>query len=347
MNSPIQNILRNDGKQLESALSLDSITARIEVQMLLQHVLGVARAYLLAHPERVLDEAETATYRALLQRRLAGEPLAYILGEREFFGLDFKVTPATLIPRPDTELLVELALQRIPSPQPSEKTTSQSTRPSKNNGQVDGYPASGRGSVFRVLDLGTGSGAIALSIAHSRPDAQVTAVDASADALAVAQENARRLLAQHKSAHTSTKPSVLSRVEGSVRTDLCEAAVIGNVRFVHSDWFESLAGERYDLIVSNPPYIEDADAHLVQGDLRFEPRSALASGADGLDDIRRILKDAKEHLDEGGWLLFEHGYDQAARVRELLAASGYAEVFSARDLSGIERVSGGLMRSIG
>lgn len=279
MNSPIQNILRNDGKQLESALSLDSSTARIEVQMLLQQVLGVNRAYLLAHPERVLGEEQQASYRKLLQRRLAGEPLAYILGEREFFGLSFRVTPATLIPRPDTELLLELALQRLPQ----------------------------RG---RVLDLGTGSGAIALSIAHSRPDAAVTAVDASADALEVARENARRLN-------------------------------IGTARFVHSDWFSALSNERFDLIVSNPPYIEDADAHLQQGDLRFEPRSALASGADGLDDIRRIVAGAKAHLNPGGWLLFEHGYDQAARARELLEASGYAEVFSARDLSGIERVSVG------
>lgn len=297
----LRSLLDRDKAALESALALDSSTARIEAQMLLQQVLGVNRAYLLAHPERVLDEAEAAIYRALLQRRLAGEPLAYILGEREFFGLNFKVTPATLIPRPDTELLVELALQRIP------------------NGGL-------------VLDLGTGSGAIALSIAHSRPDAQVTAVDASIDALEVARANARRLLVQQKSVHTST---------GSVRTDLCEAAVIGNARFVHSDWFESLAGERYDLIVSNPPYIEDADAHLERGDLRFEPRSALASGADGLDDIRRIVADAKSHLASGGWLLLEHGYDQAERVCALLAASGYAEVFSARDLSGIGRVSGG------
>lgn len=266
-------------------MSLDSSTARIEVQMLLQQVLGVNRAYLLAHPERQLDEVQQAAYRALLQRRIAGEPLAYILGEREFFGLNFKVTPATLIPRPDTELLVELALQRIPQ----------------------------RG---HVLDLGTGSGAIALSIAHSRPDVQVTAVDASADALEVAKENALKLNAN-------------------------------NARLLLSDWFSALSNERFDLIVSNPPYIEDADAHLQQGDLRFEPRSALASGADGLDDIRRIVADAKAHLKDGGWLMFEHGYDQAARVRELLEASGFVEVFSARDLSGIERVSGGLMRSIG
>ena len=277
---------------LESALALDSGAARIEVQMLLQQVLGVSRAYLLAHPEQAWNEAQAATYRKLLQRRLAGEPLAYILGEREFFGLNFKVTPATLIPRPETELLVELALQRIPKPLPTS-------------------PCQGR-SAFRVLDLGTGSGAIALSIAHTRSDIEVTAVDASPEALGMARENARRLN-------------------------------IGNVRLLRSDWFSALTGERFELIVSNPPYIADGDVHLAQGDLRFEPRGALASGADGLDDIRRIVAGAKKHFNPGGWLLFEHGYDQAEKVRELLSVAGYAGVFSARDLAGIERVSGGVL----
>lgn len=275
----LQSLLTHDKAALESTLGLDSGTARIEIQMLLQQVLDVSRAYLLAHPEQVLDEAQAAAYRELLQRRFAGEPLAYILGEREFFGLTFKVTPATLIPRPETELLVELALQHIPL----------------------------RG---RVLDLGTGSGAIAIAIAHARPEAEVTAVDASPEALEVTRENARRLN-------------------------------IANVRLLQSDWFSALADERFDLIASNPPYIAENDAHLAQGDLRFEPRGALASGTDGLDDIRRIVADAKQHLNPGGWLLFEHGYDQAARVRELLLREGYTEVFSARDLAGIERVSGG------
>src|SRR3989338_2886353 len=308
----IQSLLTHDKAALEAALELDSGSARIEVQCLLQAVLQVNRAYLLTHPEQILGAEQQAHYAALLERRLRGEPLAYIFGEREFYGLNFWVTPATLIPRADTELLVELALQRIPPPppQPSDGTTSHSTRPSKNNGQVAGYHASVGGSKFRVLDLGTGSGAIALSIAHARPEAEVTAVDASPEALDVARENARRLN-------------------------------IGNVRLLRSDWFAALADERFDLIVSNPPYIADGDAHLVQGDLRFEPRGALASGADGLDDIRSIVAGAKEHLNPGGWLLFEHGYDQAGRVRELLGAAGYAEVFSARDLAGIERVSGG------
>lgn len=295
MPSSLAEILRNDSKRLEAALGLDACSARIEVQCLLQVVLQVSRAYLLTHPEQILNAEQMAHVTALFERRLRGEPIAYILGEREFFGLNFKVTPATLIPRADTELLVELALQRIPqslpSPQPS--------------------PACGRGSLFRVLDLGTGSGALALAIAHARPDIEVTAVDASPKALDVARENAQRLN-------------------------------IGNVSLLRSDWFATLADERFDLIVSNPPYIADGDAHLTQCDLRFEPRAALASGADGLDDIRRIVAGAKQHLNHGGWLLFEHGYDQAERARELLRQNGYAGIFSARDLAGIERASGGM-----
>lgn len=275
----IQSILARDKAALEAALNLDAASARIEVQCLLQAALQVNRAWLLTHSEQALDAGQQARYTQLFERRLNGEPIAYLLGEREFYGLNFIVTPATLIPRHDTELLVELALQRIPQ-------------------------------CGRVLDLGTGSGAIALSIAHARPDAEVTAVDASSEAFNVAQENARRLN-------------------------------ISNVRLLRSDWFSALPGERFDLIVSNPPYIAASDAHLAQGDLRFEPRSALASGTDGLDDIRRIGAQAKTHLNEGGWLLFEHGYDQAERVRALLQQNGFNEVFSARDLAGIERVTGG------
>ena len=306
----IQSLLTHDKAALEAALELDSGSARIEVQCLLQAVLQVNRAYLLTHPEQILDAGQQAHYAALLERRLSGEPLAYILGEREFFGLMFRVTPATLIPRADTELLVELALQRIPQPSPQPSPCTRRGHPRRERQQSCSHWRDGRGRLFRVLDLGTGSGAIALPIAHARPDVEVTAVDASQEALGVARENARRLN-------------------------------IGNVRLLQSDWFAILAGERFDLIVSNPPYIAEGDAHLAQGDLRFEPRDALASGADGLDDIRRIVAGAKEHLDAGGWLLFEHGYDQAGRVRELLGAAGYAEVFSARDLAGIERVSGG------
>jgi release factor glutamine methyltransferase len=279
MQRTIQTILSKDPIMLGSALSLDPSSARLEVQCLLQKVLGIGRAYLFAHPERVVSDAEEAAYQELLQRRLSGEPVAYILGEREFFGLSFSVTSATLIPRPDTELLVELALER-------------------------------GGSAVRVLDMGTGSGAIALAIAHQQPDAEVWACDASAAALAVARENAQRL-------------------------------GLANVHFIESDWFSALSGQCFDIIVSNPPYIAADDPHLSQGDVRFEPLSALASGADGLHDIRRIIAQAGAYLEHNGWLIFEHGYDQAARVRELLRESGFTEVFSAKDLSGIERCSGG------
>lgn len=281
MPSSLTETLRNDSKRLEAALNLDSGSARIEVQCLLQAVLGVNRAWLLTHPEQILNAEERAHYTALFERRLRGEPVAYLLGEREFYGLKFMVTPATLIPRPDTELLVELALQRLP-----------------------------RRAGCRMLDLGTGSGAIALSIAHARPDIEVTAVDTSREALDVARQNARQL-------------------------------GIGNVRLLRSDWFDALQGERFDLIVSNPPYISDGDAHLAQGDLRFEPRAALASGVDGLDDIRRIVENATKHLNACGWLLFEHAYDQATQTRALLQNHGFSAIFSARDLAGIERVSGG------
>ncbi len=277
----VQQLLVADAAKLAAALLLDSSSARLEVQYLLQHVLGKPRAWLLAHAETILNPEQLADYSARLQQRLRGEPIAYILGEREFYGLKFKVTPATLIPRPETELLVEQALQRIPQERPCQ-----------------------------VLDLGAGSGAIALSIAHERPKSGVVAVDASLAALEVAQENAVRL-------------------------------GIRNANFLHGDWYASLGGRRFDLVVSNPPYVAKNDPHLQQGDLRFEPASALASGTDGLDDIRRIVDGAGSHLEPGGWLLLEHGYDQAVRVRELLERAGFAEVFSVRDLGDIERVSGG------
>lgn len=278
----IADILREEVRNLSNALAIDLTTSRIEIQCLLQHVLGVQRAYLLAHPEQMLSEAQQDAFDALLQRRLRGEPIAHLLGEREFFGLNLKVTPATLIPRPDTELIVELALNRIPKAQPC-----------------------------RVLDMGTGSGAIALAIAKNKPNAEVVAVDVSQDALAVAIENAQQL-------------------------------DIPNVSFMQSDWFSALDDQHFDLIVSNPPYIASDDIHLTQGDLRFEPPSALASGADGLDDIRRIISAAPQYLTSNGWLLLEHGYDQAGAVRDLLTQRGFVEVFSEKDIAGIERVTGGI-----
>ena len=281
MHSTIESILRNDSQRLQAALNLDSGSARIEVQCLLQSVLRVDRAWLLGHPEQSLDVDQHARYMVLFERRLNGEPVAYLLGEREFFGLTFTVTPATLIPRPETELLVELALQHIP-----------------------------RQEKFQILDLGTGSGAIALSIARARPEAEIVAVDVSLPALEVAQLNARRLN-------------------------------LSNVKLLHGNWFEAIRGNRFDIIVSNPPYVAVGDEHLNQGDVRFEPHSALASGDDGLEDIRHIVSQAKSYLNASGWLLFEHGHDQAAQAHALLQQTGFDRIFSARDLAGIERVSGG------
>jgi release factor glutamine methyltransferase len=259
---------------VRAALPLDPLENRI----LLCHALGLSRVGLITQSQRVLSADEAAALDALVARRQAGEPIAYIVGKREFFGLDFRVTDAVLIPRPDTELLVELALERLP-----------------DNASV--------------LDMGTGSGAIAVAVAHTRPDAQVSALDASPAALEIARANAA--------------------ANGAV------------VRFLHSDWYAALGGQRFDLIVSNPPYIAAGDVHLGQGDLRFEPVSALTDHADGLSDLRAIIGGAGAHLAPGAWLLLEHGYDQAATVRALLAAGGYAQVQSWRDLSGTERVSGG------
>jgi len=278
-------LLSQHSKALQEQHNLDASSARIEVQCLLQEALQKNRAYLLSHPEYQLNEEQDAKFGSLMQRRLKGEPIAYLLGTREFFGLSFNVSPATLIPRPETELLVELALQHIPN-----------------------------AGAFRVLDLGTGSGAIALSIAHGRANTEIVAVDSSTDALEVARRNTLNLN-------------------------------INNIRLLQSDWFAALSGEYFDLIVANPPYIAENDAHLSQGDVRFEPRCALVSGADGLDDIRHICSHAKSHLNPGTWLLLEHGYNQAAQVRSLMHQAGFTDTFSEQDLSGIKRVSGGRLTS--
>ncbi len=260
---------------------------RLDAQLLLLHALGKAsgeRAWLLAHDSDELADEAAERFRGFSLRRAAGEPLAYIIGSKEFFGLELQVDGRVLVPRPDTETLVQWSLDLLLAP---------------------AMPAAPD-----ILDLGTGSGAIALAIAHSLRaagrDARALAVDASADALAVARENASRL---------------------GLKVD-----------FLESGWLRQVKG-RFHLIASNPPYIASADPHLAA--LVHEPLQALAAGADGLDDIRQIIAQAGPHLHPGGWLLLEHGYDQAAQVRELLLQGGFTQVQSRLDLAGIERCSGG------
>lgn len=251
-----------------------------EARLLLGHVAGRPPAWLIAHDDEELDEHTLLDFASLTARRAGGEPVAYLLGHREFFGREFTVSSAVLIPRPETELLIELALSAL-----------------------------GTGATANILDLGTGSGCIGVTLALELPQARVSAVDSSLAALAVAQQNSLRHGAR--------------------------------VRLLQSDWFAAMAGERFDLIVANPPYIASADPHLLAGDLRHEPPAALASGIDGLDAIRRIIADAPAHLVSGGQLLLEHGYDQAAAARGLLEAAGLIDVEQYRDLAGIIRVSGG------
>lgn len=252
-----------------------------DAEQLLAHALGRELAWIYAHGDATVPEAMVEPLDALVRRRLAGEPVAYLVGRRGFWRLDLAVGPATLIPRPETELLVELALERLPADRDA-----------------------------LVADLGTGSGAIALALALERPRARVLATDASAAALALARHNAETL------------------GFGAPR-----------VEFRQGDWWAPLAGETFDLVASNPPYIAEDDPHLARGDLRFEPRAALASGPDGLDAIRAIVGDAPAHLRPGGWLLFEHGQDQGAAVRALMKQAGLAGVATGRDLEGRERVS--------
>ncbi len=252
--------------------------APLEARILLAHALNCSRVQLVIRAKDELTQEQEAAASALFERRRQGEPIAYLTGKREFYGLDFMVTPAVLIPRHETELLVELAIERLPQ-------------------------------AGRALDLGTGSGAIAVVLAHVRTQASLFATDASEAALAVARRNAAQNGVQ--------------------------------IGFRHSDWYQSVDGV-FDLIVSNPPYIAAGDPHLSQGDLRFEPPLALTDEADGLTDIAAIIGGAPAHLAPGGWLLMEHGHDQAAAVRALLAQAGWQQVQSWRDLAGTERVTGAL-----
>jgi len=263
----------------EAATRLQGDDARHEAEQLLIHVLGVERAWLFAHATDEVDEEARERFEVLLQRRAEGHPLAYLVGRRGFWTLDLQVNTATLIPRPETELLVEQALARLPAD-----------------------------DMVRVADMGTGSGAVALSIASERPLATVMATDVLGPALAVAVKNA-------------------------------QAHGLDNVWFRRGHWYAALGADRFDMIVSNPPYIAADDPHLEQGDLRFEPPPALASGVDGLDAIREIISGAHEHLVPGGWLLLEHGWDQGAAIRTLLEQAGFVQAQTVQDLEQRDRVT--------
>jgi len=253
----------------------------VDAQVLLAHVLGVDRAWLAGHATDPLRDGDAMRFLDLARQRRVGVPVAHLVGRREFWTLDLEITPDVLIPRPETEVAVEQALLRIAPDRPA-----------------------------RVLDLGTGSGAIALALAHERPRASVVATDRSPEALEVAQRNATR--------------------NG-----------VANVVFALSDWYSALPPQRFDAIVSNPPYVRADDPHLGQDDVRYEPPAALVAGADGLESLRVIIADASRWLADGGWLIVEHGYDQVDRVRDLMNEAGLAAVVSTRDLAGIPRVLSG------
>ncbi|KPY36501.1 hypothetical protein ALO52_200058 [Pseudomonas syringae pv. primulae] len=266
---------------LRSAELPDSPTARLDAELLLAAALGKPRSFLHTWPERIVSTEAALAFAGYLQRRRTGEPVAYILGQQGFWKLDLEVAPHTLIPRPETEMLVEAALELVPAFAPAQ-----------------------------VLDLGTGTGAIGLALANDRQQWKITAVDRVLEAVELAERNRQRLQ-------------------------------LDNAEVLNSHWFSALEGRQFDLIISNPPYISEADPHLSMGDVRFEPGSALTAGPDGLDDLRTIISEAPAHLSPGGWLLLEHGYDQGPAVRELLIRHGFERIQTRRDLGEHERITFG------
>ena len=275
MNFRFDYLLKTASQQLQSR----SDSAKFDAELLLAYVLKKDRSYLYTWPERQATEAQYQDFEQFIQRRLQGEPIAYIVGKQAFWTLNLKVSKDTLIPRPETELLIETALDYY-SPQDN----------------------------LSILDLGTGTGAIALAIASEFTQSQLLAVDISSAALDIAQDNA----VQHG---------------------------INNIQFLHSNWFNDIPSQHFDLILSNPPYIETDDPHLQQGDLRYEPRLALSSGKDGFRDIQQIIQSSQPYLKPQGWLMFEHGYQQASMARQYLSQAKFNHIQSLRDLAGHERIS--------
>lgn len=278
----IEQVMQQGAKAMESCAFVDA--PKLEAEILLAHLLKQDRTYLYTWPEKIVDNELVVKFREICRERMFGKPIAHLIGEREFWGLNLKVTADTLIPRPDTETLIETALELL-----AEKP------------QTD------------IVDLGTGTGAIALALKSELPQANICAVDFSEAALAVAKRNSEKL----------NLP----------------------VTCLHGSWYEPLSGKQFDLIASNPPYIEEQDPHLEQGDVRFEPMTALTSGADGLEDIRIISKQGEHHLKANGWLLLEHGYNQAQAVQKILRQDGYVNIESRQDYGGNDRVTFGQLSS--
>ncbi len=263
---------------LAREMLIDGESPSTDAKVLLAHVLGQSQTYLFTWSDRTLTDEQREQFVKLIDQRQTGHPVAHLIGYRDFWTLRLQVNPSTLIPRPETELLVEKALELLPD------------------------------NALAICDLGTGTGAVALAVASERPNLRVTGIDKIEDAVKLAQANA-------------------------INNN------ISNAEFLQSHWFSALAGQQFDMLVTNPPYVEEHSEFLQQGDVRFEPRSALTAGEDGLDDIRFIITEARDYLKPGGWLLIEHGFEQGAAIRELFQFSGYTDAETFRDLAGLDRIT--------